>query len=561
VVVDCSGNGQPLGGDAERFSILQGLVWELVVPVHMERLPDQPFKDAPDRPNALKQFLQEADILDFPGVGNETKSLDNRILLDPEEIAKVQRRAMQPDASNADKERAERVFTPKLFFKEILKRGKTASIVATYARRLNIDSFSIFQGVRGYACPNADQLIHGIKSWWRHAMPEYAANPMGSSPLPLNVVLTWWATQLNKAVNPNDANIYGVIEGIVKNLGIVRDPETATTFALHYHYSPDRDFAEIKHDFRPGSQRYQNLFRESAFARQFQREVSRGSFDAMITDLRTGGAEYFFAQALLQLRDVRAEPATNRPTMLEKRLAALTDEFLSLFQQRGLRPVARPRDERKDILEAFRERLRGYVRAADAAALLRINHALRMLLDLPYEQMDVLHEQVDGSFIEAQLNRWVRYQVRRYDQLRDGADGKPLWAQLGVENKESVEAVLRAMVSSIRREIPEIAHWARKLRSSGADLAVRRLLALRLQNALCFEPGATKVRLEEHAFEEMQTIERPGYVFFLEQWLQPGGTLDSLIQREVQPQLRPDQPGDAELERLASTLGLPPAES
>jgi hypothetical protein len=559
IFIDCAG-GQMIGGDPERFSIFQGLVWELIVPVNMDNLPDQPFPADPARPNALKRFLEEADILDFPGVGNETKSLDNRIILDPLEIERVRRVAAAPDASNADKEKAERVFSAPLFFKEIVKRGKTASIVATYARRLNIDGFSIFQGIRGYACPNADQLIHGVKSWWRHAAPEYAANPVGPSPLPLNIVLTWWATQLNKAANPNDSNIYGVIEGIVSNLGALRDPETATTFALHYHYSPDRDFAEIKHDFNPGSRRYENLMKEPAFARQFQQPVSRKSFDLMITDPLTGGAEFFFMEALRQLRAARESTATNRPRLLQLRHEALAGELQLLCKRRHLRPVPRPKDERRDRLLAFREQLRERLRGAANDDLKAMNHALRRLLDVRYEPLDPVPAAPDPAYIEAQLSRWTLQQAGRWDLVSDGMTLAEGWKRIGLDSREDVQALLEALWLSIRPDFPNLARWLEKVAAKGADLAVRRLFAIRLQNALCYTPEGARVSLLED-FHEIVTIDRPGYTFFIAPWIEPGGTLDYLINREIHPVKRPDQPGDREIDALGRKLGLPPAEN
>lgn len=558
ILIDCDGGGKPIGGDPERFSIMQGLVWELVVPVNIKNLPEKPFADEPDRPNALKRFLEEADILDFPGVGNESKAIDNRIILDPEEIGRLEIAVAAPEASTADKKRAERTFTPLLFFKEIVKRGKTASIVTTYSRRLNIDSFSIFQGIRGYACSNADQLIHGVKSWWRHAVPEWAANPVGPSPLPLNVVLLWWATQLNKAVNPNDSNIYGVIEGIVANLGIVRDPETATTFAIHYYNSPDRDFAEIKLDFKPGSKRYSNLLKEPLFARQFQQEASRKSFDSMITDFRTGGSQYFFEEALRQLRDTRANTETNRPRMLQLRRVALEDDLKSLLLRRHLRPVFRPRDERREKLIAFREKFLELLRNASDARLKTVNHALRQLLDLRYEALDSVPASPDAEFIEAQLNRWISAQLRRWDVHQDGHSFSSLWQMLGLESKEDLQSLLEAILLSIRPDFANLAEWLEKRVTRGSDLAARRLLAIKLQNALCYTKDGARISCHDE-FEDK--IPRPGYTLFVEPWVGQGGTLDSMIQRDIHPVKRPDQPGDSEIDSIATSLNLPAAES
>lgn len=558
ILIDCEGSNS-IGSDPERFSILQGLVWELVVPVNLKNLPDHPFPDQPERKNALKDFLKEADLLDFPGVANSRKSLENRILLDPAQIEHVRRRAAAPDANSSEKARAERTFTPALFFKEIVKRGKTASIVATYARRLNIDGFSIFQGIRGHPCPNADQLIHGIKSWWRHAVPEYAANPVGTSPLPLNIVLTWWATPLNQAKNPNDSNIYGVVENVVSNLGPLRDPETAVTFAVHYHYSPHKEFAELNVDFTPGSQRHKNLFRESAFARQFKREISQRSFNAMVTDLRTGGAELFFVEALRQLQEIRKVPETNRLLQLKERESGLRDELVSLLKQRLLRPVPRPKDERKDRLLEFRKELLERVNSAPDDDLMTINHALRELLDVPYEFFDTIPHSPNAAFVEAQMNRWVSRQTRRWEDVTDGRPLSQSWALLGLERKDTLQSILQSLLLSIRPDFEGVAVWLKRIAGKSQDLSLRRLFALRLQNLLCYGGKGARVSLRDD-FEEVENVKRPAYEFFLSVWIESGGTLETLIEREIHPVKRPDQPGDAQIEAVARRLGLPPAD-
>jgi hypothetical protein len=101
IVIACE-EGLPnrLSETAEQFSIYQGLVWELVIPVNLDNLLDHPFPSAPERTNAFKDFLREADMLDFPGVGNDLKSGENRIEIDPVRIREIKQRASQPGASS-----------------------------------------------------------------------------------------------------------------------------------------------------------------------------------------------------------------------------------------------------------------------------------------------------------------------------------------------------------------------------------------------------------------------------------------------------------------------------
>jgi hypothetical protein len=554
-----------LAATPEDFCIFQGLVWELVIPINVANLSARPFPEAPERPNAFKDYLMDADILDFPGVGNETKSLETRIIMDADLMREIKSRAGRADATGADKERAMRCFTAQLFFKEILKRGKTASIVSTYAKRLNMDAFSIFQGLRGYKCPNADQLINGVKAWWRHATPEYFRNPRGPSPLPLNLTLTWWATQLNKAVNPNDSNIYGVIEDVVSNLGQIRNPETCTTFAIHNHKSPDRDFAEVKQDFAPGSVRYNNLMKETAFARQFANPVSRKSFDEMVSDKATGGAEYFFVEARKSILAVRGKDATNRIVRLKARQSELAAGAAALFKQYEIFPNPKPRDKRREVLEAFLAKLDAKVAEASPAEMRAVNHAARHLLNVDYESLMPVppsRARANGDHLAGQFQQWVTSQCARCTAEGRGAKAlDPDWRVLGIENPEAMREVLASLVKSIAPDTDAAVTWLGALAEyhagRGEDTDLRRPLAMKMANLVCYgKTGAHTVAKPDEAPDERKVDpEKAAFTYFLEPALL---RMKALAARQIVPIKRPDQPGDGELVKLCGAYGVNP---
>jgi len=567
IIIECA-DGLPhrLGETPEQFCIFQGLVWELVVPINIANLQDHPFADAPERPNALKKYLKDADILDFPGVGNEVKSMDTRIILDAQLVSEVTTRASAPDATGQDRERVNRCFSPQLFFKEVLKRGKTASIVSTYAKRLNIDAFSIFQGIRGFACPNADQLINGVKAWWKHAMPDYYRNPRGPSPMPLNLTLTWWATQLNKAVNPNDSNIYGVIEEIVGNLGPIRDPGTCTTFAIHNHKSPDKDFAEIKQDFAPGSVRYNNLVREKAFARQFANPVSRQSFDEMVSDLDTGGAEFFFKQVREQLIAARADEKTNRIARLKARIAEVHADVGNLFHQHEIYPNPRPKDTRRERLETFLDSFETLVKEATPKRMRSINLALRNLLNVDFELLDAVplsRQRINADHLAQQFQQWINGQAARCaaDGSGDSA-GDPDWRCLGIDSPDCMREVLEALVKSVAPDMADTVKWLVRLvsynQSSADALDLRRPLAIRMANMISYGKAGAHTCCKPDDMSDADKVpsaESSAYVYFVEPALRQ---MRSLATREVIPVKRPDQPGDPELVSICQANGINP---
>ena len=547
---------QKLGGTADDFSILQGLVWELVVPINMEHLPEHPFPEDPARPNAFKTFLASADILDFPGVGNETKSIDNRIIIDRDQIESVQDKAGSSEATPADKERLQRCFSPTLFFRQILKRGKTASIVATYGKRLNIDGFSIFQGARNHACPNADQIINGVKTWLRHLAPDYAKNAYEESPFPLNLVITWWAKQLNYAKDPNDSNIYGVIDEIVGNLGIIRDPAVSTTFAINDHRSPDRDSAELKLDFSQGSQRYLGITSEQAFKQQFSRPSSRQSFDAMLNDNLTGGAEYFFLTATEQMNAL-AERADNRRARIMNQLTDAVSELHQLLAWPELVPQPKIRDTRRERIEAFLAHTRLVCDQANTAELRALNHYLRELINIRSSDIPSIPDRplCTPAFIERAYDTWVSAQIRKMES-------DPRFSQqatdLGLADSDSLRQLLRALVDSLTPDHGTISQWLKSILSSADDptsAQMRRLLAIRMGNALVFGHEGPATRRRELAFWEKlyQTTDQsnnPAWSHFLKPLVGKGGRLESLAEREIIPRKRPDLPGDVEIRKL-----------
>ncbi|MCC5839593.1 MAG: hypothetical protein JJT96_05665 [Opitutales bacterium] len=573
ILISCdSAGGQLLSTDAEAFSVIQGLVWELVIPVNLENLPEHPFPEAPERPNTLRTYLGRADLLDFPGVGNDRRNKENRIILDPARIREARTSAGCPDASPQDRARAERCFTPVLFFKQIVKRGKTASIVNTYAKRLNMDGFALFQGLRGFACPNADQLISGVRMWWRYMSPEYYRDPEGESPLPLNLILTWWAKQLNHARNPNDSNIYGVIEEIVSALGPVRDPDVCTTFALHDHKSPDPNDAEMKEDFSPGSVRYLNILREKAFARQFQRETSLRSFREMLTDRATGGAEFFFATAAEQMRRVREDPKTNRLLLLDARLAALGCEIRSLLREPDLYPDPRPRDVRREHLKRFQGDLQKALAGTkgESEALRNLNYSLRDLLNIDAGDFAPVTAhavaRIDAAFIENHFHQWVS---RRKALFGNEPTRAALWGSLGLTDATLLEETLYALVRSVAPDFAGVATWLRTIlqRQERVDADPRRFLALRLGNLILYGRRGPSPLAKDADSIDWETFgegrdgvpeEAPYYRFFLEPFMGPGGQLEWLAEREVVPVRRPPQPGDDALVALCEKFGVVP---
>ncbi|MES2571076.1 MAG: hypothetical protein V4710_13600, partial [Verrucomicrobiota bacterium] len=149
-----TGPGSKLFQSAEEFGYFQGLVWELRIPLRREVLAQ--------RAPVLCDFLSTADLLDFPGVANAYGS--------------------------AEKRTDEQIGGSLLIgLTEVLKRGKTASIVVSRARSLDIDGFSLLMRVSRFPA-QPKQLNTGIRSWLQAFGQPW---PPQNKSMPLNLVLTF----------------------------------------------------------------------------------------------------------------------------------------------------------------------------------------------------------------------------------------------------------------------------------------------------------------------------------------------------------------------------------
>lgn len=538
---------QKLADTAERFACIQGLVWELIIPLNPDHLPDGPFKS----------YLREADLLDFAGVGNEPKSDVSKIDLEP---------------GLAEGPQKGKPFAPVLFFKQILKRGKTACIVSTYAKRLTIDGFNIFQNVDKFAPINAPQLINGVNTWWKYFVPEFYKNPQGRSPLPLNLGLMWWAPRLAESVGTPE-RIFKAIVPIYSELGAIADPVVSHTFAFNYYKFPR---GKVDFEFDVGGRIYQGICASLEFQKQFNNPVSQQSFDEMVRDKATGGTTFFFTVIKKQLDAARSNPATNRLSILEAKIGALEIELVDLLKAPRLFPPAKVVDVRRENLERFRTGLLESVKGRPEKQVREINCALRELLDVHYHVLltpPADEAEIDRQFISRQYRQWVDSQVGRFDQWeRSGRKSRPDWSLLGLPTREAFNDCLDALRASVEIRYDELARWLAKLvaqsQSASSDLRntqLRRHLAVRMANELVFSyTGDIEFTDKEESPPDEEAISPPigreclTYRAFLRPFIE--GQLAAFINLHLDPHRRPDNiPGDEELAALCDRHNIRPA--
>ena len=359
-------SGGKLVDNVEDFGLFQSLIWELIVPVRRDLLQTQ----AP----ALGQFMEAADLLDFPGVANAFTSADRL-------------------TNDALAENRVKLLT------EVLKRGKTASVVVTSARNLDIDGFSILTRVGKFPSQPV-QLVAGLKSWLKAYGEDF---PPRSKRLPINLVLTFCSTLVNQVISS------GIKQGLypsfdqLKGLGPLAQPQFVTTFATNYP-----QFFEARFDGTPEQQRaaLDQIAADKAFREQFADNAA--SFEAMAAD---GGRDYLFAHL------TRQALASQRPHLLAERWDKLGSELDGLRQEalpaEGDNSGRRTREleawlaEMKKIVDT---RARDYPQE-DAAGYL--SRRVRALLNVDPEKLDPLPLKALPSrvplrtYIEKQFRNWL----------------------------------------------------------------------------------------------------------------------------------------------------------
>lgn len=546
---------------AKDFAIFQGLVFELAVPLNPENMGDTPF---------LK-YLKEADLLDFPGVSNNPPNASTKV--------ECACRCRQPPGIFADLGARELEPRPKfdssIFFSRILKDGRTSSIVSTYARRLGIDGFVIFQNMDGQPSAQAEQLQSGIKSWWRSMTPDYFKEPGNRrSPLPLNLGLLWWTRIFNEAdeIKPK----FDAYARIYRNLGPLSDPKIITgTFALNY-YHLNRGQAVRPRETLDILAR--SLLQDEEFKQQFCKAESLQSFEKMMQDGATGGANFFFEQMALQFGNLWQRPDVSRGAILDRKGRQNHDLIQGLLDWNNLFPPPEKRDLRRENLEKFRNFLNARVAGLDEPQMCRLNYALRVFLDVRQDDLSPVPASVydiTPQYIQDQYQRWCSCQLDRFRKTSaaSGADAVD-WNLIGIPNETVCREYLAALVNSVLpARLEEMAGWLGEVVEFAAfhlreRVDARPYLATRMANEIAYGPDGIpsegSMLADETVTAESEGGQRgppigvkcPSYEVFVADFLER--RLPQLIKTNVEVPAVAGLPGVTELEKLCQRYNRAP---
>jgi hypothetical protein len=433
------------------FGLIQALVRELVVPVRAS--------EGRDHPSAFHRFLERADMLDFPGVA----------------LQHQQHETSQIDLGNLPPAQSYRLLT------EVLKRGKTASIVAGYAGTFSIDSFSILLRVKSFPA-QPRQLISGVELWWKCFNPHFAPHrsPPGRPPLPLNIILTFFGQLVSDVIAGGTGTGLAPVFDRIRKLNVITNPEVATILASNCPQWPD---GRIEGAADKLALARQSITGDPDFRKYFGGEVSRRSFEAMLKD---GGSDYVFDVAASQF-----DPAAK--AVLLDRLKKDGEGKLRALLEEALPEAMNEAAKRAELMQAVQSRLEAALQthdweearpdshkgAPDVAA--ECGYTIRRLLQIDPERL----APVPLNAKKRQINL-AYYVLAQYRQWMESLRDVPGLDRLGLDDDVTRGRFLHYLIEVT--PVAEVADWLRTnfgFVANEADARVtRNYLATRMSDAL-----------------------------------------------------------------------------
>lgn len=429
------GGGAPLFTSDTDFALGQGLVSLIKVPLRSDVIKNS-------HPSVYN-LLQEADLVDFPGVANEHKNAE---------------RLTNDKLSFAYKN--EHGIRPLLALTQVMKRGKTASIVVSSARNLNIDAFSLL--VRMPAGPiypaNPVQLMNGIRQWFK-SMGK-AHNPLSrDGEMQINLILTFSASLLN-VVNASGTGVSG-LSGVfskLKSMGDLADPAVVRTFCVNYPMFPD---GHIQIETEARKREVLNMIlADNHFKRQYNGTENSLTQMADLEEGSYGGRIYLFNALLEQIKKSR------RRELLEAKMTQLEQEWNDCLAQ-ALPPVDGEDSHERDLELVIRAIRENHDKTSDSA----IAKEILDFKDISPEMLEIAPtgNQELYDYLQKQLATW-----------QENSRRKPLQTSLGFENAEHRARVISYLVENI--DILPMYQWlcpvTRALGHRQQRSELRRLIAL-----------------------------------------------------------------------------------
>lgn len=426
--------GVPLARGSQDFGHFQALVWELKIPLRRDVLRQ--------RAPVLCDFFEKADLLDFPGVAN---SHGNAEKLDNQAVADSTVKALT----------------------EVLKRGKTASIVVTSARDLNIDGFSLLMRLGRFPAQPV-QLVSGIRSWLRAFGQPW---PPSGRAMPLNLVMTFCSTLINQVISSGTRDgLQGCFDQL-KSIGYLADPKTVHALATNYPQFPEGHVAGTEQQQKAA---LDAILSDDAFVARFG-----DSAQSFVEMHKNGGTDHVFR--------VLTEQATNsrRAALVKERLNETATHLQQLLLQHTPSENAASAERNKALDEwaqSIMSKLQqSRAREGDKDPATSLSMRLRAFINIDPEELDDIPTNAKRlgldvvNYVEKQFCSWQskrgEFTGLSHVGLRDGTHATRMLSYL-------IEACdIRSVADFFKKDL---AHITSRVDAKHA----RRFLAVAMNNAL-----------------------------------------------------------------------------
>ena len=469
VIITTDGGGKKLfHGDID-FGLAQGLVSLIVVPLKRSIMEQgQP---------EVYELLQKVDLVDFPGVANEHKAAE---LIKDDQIAL--------DYANEHGRR------PLLALTQVLKRGKTASIVVSSARHLNIDAFSLLVRMpAGQQYPaQPKQLMNGIRCWFKAMGKECAEKLPRDRQLSINLLLTFSASLLNlvDASGTGSAGLIGVFDKL-RGMGDLADPGVVTTYCVNYPMFPDG-----KIDIETTERKLEvidNIAKDKHFLKQFAGTEDSLRAMADIEEEQYGGRIYLFRK----LNEMMA--TTHRQSLLEKKSEAIATIWKNCLSE-ALPPLTDDDSKRaKDINKVIEALI---TPDNDPDKLLQVAYNVQDFQNIDATKLEILpkRDREIPTYVDGVINRWI-----------EDSKNKPLQNNMGFESEEHRTRILTYLYAIMdKQKKADMVRWLEiiDIKDKEERKECRRLVATYLANEIF--PLASTHRKEKDSIALLNSITEKG---------------------------------------------------
>lgn len=443
VLIDSQGAGTPLLDRIEDFGLFQALAWELTVPLRRDFVRG--------RSEQAANFLDTFDVLDVPGVARQYQKAKSQKL----------------DLKKSDVTDTELLI-------QVIKRGKTATIISRHAEQMSIDALLLLLPGGAYPAQPA-QLIGGVQAIWHAWNPDYRPE-QGPPPVPVAVCLTMMSQLIDEmAAVGSEKFDMGKLDHMVADLGPIVHPNVRNMFTTTYPHLPVGRFQTSMEIIR--ARILPVIFDIQWFKERFRTQREKASLKAMLNDA-DGGVGYLL-EAVASLISGSGRPG------LENRIDALS-ESISASVLRAL-PVRDPKtDKYREVMLKLVSAIEHRVAqpgSRDQDVAQAVSYELRRAFSFGASDFkdypESIGREIDlaSTYLRAELDQWVTGRV----------DGRVL-------AKFDLDADEQAMVfDAVRKSVDVnlVAEWCVRTFGHVVDSQraehVRRYIAVKCAS-LAFEP-------------------------------------------------------------------------